>query len=162
MNTTMRDPLACDTHALNALLRGEMAAVETYTLVLGTSDDQEMITDLQKIRDEHSRAVRLLRDHVVRFGGNPVESPGPWSAFAAVGFAIVATQSMRISASDVCPAVACLAIVGPISAQRVTQHLAAWPGSSRLGGQGVVLVALALQFVMLLAGAAATLMAAVA
>ena len=51
MNTTMRDPLACDTHALNALLRGEMAAVETYTLVLGTSDDQEMIADLQKIPD---------------------------------------------------------------------------------------------------------------
>ena len=84
MNTTMHDPLTCDTHALNALLRGEMAAVETYTQVLGTSDDQEMIADLQKIRDEHSRAVRLLRDHVVRFGGNPVESPGPWSAFAAV------------------------------------------------------------------------------
>ena len=83
MNTTMHDPLTCDTHALNALLRGELAAVETYTQALGTSDDQEMIADLQKIRDDHSRAVRLLRDQVVQFGGVPADSSGPWSAFTA-------------------------------------------------------------------------------
>ena len=83
MNSTFHDPLASDTHSLNALLRGEMAAVETYTQALATSADQEMIADLQKIRDEHSRAVRLLRDHVVRFGGVPTDSPGPWSAFTA-------------------------------------------------------------------------------
>ena len=83
MSTTMHDPFTCDTQALNTLLRGEMAAVETYTQALGTSDDQEMIADLQKIRDEHSRSVRVLRDQVVRFAGTPSESPGPWGAFAS-------------------------------------------------------------------------------
>jgi hypothetical protein len=35
--------------------------------------------------------------------------------------------------------------------QRVTQHLSNWPGGSRMGGQAVVLAALALQFVTLFA-----------
>lgn len=83
MNPTVNDPPTSVTHALNTLLRGELAAVETYTQALGTSDDPEMIGDLQKIRDEHSRAVRVLRDHVVRFGGVPADSPGPWSAYTA-------------------------------------------------------------------------------
>ncbi len=88
MNTTISDPLVCDTTALNSLLRGEMAAVETYTQALGTCGDQEMIADLQKIRDEHSRAVRVLRDHVIGFGGLPTDSPGPWGAFATAVTAV--------------------------------------------------------------------------
>ncbi|HUK63679.1 MAG TPA: hypothetical protein VLV15_10100, partial [Dongiaceae bacterium] len=47
------------------------------------------------------------------------------------------------------PTVAVLAVVGPISAHRLTQHLAAWPGSTRLGGQGVLLTSMALQYFML-------------
>lgn len=81
-----------------------------------------------------------------------------WSAVMLVGLALLSTQSVRISPQDLAPALVALAILGPISAQRVTQHLAAWPGSSRFGGQGVVLVALMLQFVMLLAGASAILL----
>jgi len=81
-----------------------------------------------------------------------------WSAAAIVVVALLSTQSLRVSPQDLSPALVALAIIGPISAQRVTQHLAAWPGSSRLGGQGVVLVALTLQFVMLLAGATAVLL----
>jgi hypothetical protein len=34
--------------------------------------------------------------------------------------------------------------------QRITGHLSAWPGSTRLAGRGVVLAALALQFVVFL------------
>jgi hypothetical protein len=73
-----------------------------------------------------------------------------WMAFAALGAGIVASQSAIGAADALRPVVVALAIVGPISIQRVTTHLAAWPGSSRLGGQGVVLTALALQFLMLL------------
>ncbi|QJW99680.1 ferritin-like domain-containing protein [Frigoriglobus tundricola] len=83
MNTTMYDPLTSDTTALNALLRGEMAAVEAYTRALGLFGDDELIGDLQKIRDDHSRAVRLLRDRVVQLAGVPAESSGAWSAFGA-------------------------------------------------------------------------------
>jgi len=81
-----------------------------------------------------------------------------WGAFAAVGFSLLATQNLRVSARDLLPALVALAIVGPISAQRVIQHLAAWPGSSRLGGQTVVMAALVLQFVMLIAGATAVVL----
>jgi hypothetical protein len=73
----------CDIDALNPLLRGEMAAVETYTQALGKFDDLNVIADLQKIRDEHSKVVRALRDHVIEFGGHPAESTGPWGAFTS-------------------------------------------------------------------------------
>ena len=81
-----------------------------------------------------------------------------WCAATLVTLALLSTQSVRVSPQDLAPALVALAILGPISAQRVTQHLAAWPGSNRFGGQGVVLVALMLQFVMLLAGASAVLL----
>lgn len=86
MNATIDQPNGCDTDALNALLRGELSAVETYTRAMSTFDDLELIADLQQIRDEHSRAVRELRDRVVAFGGTPADSSGVWGAFtAAVG-----------------------------------------------------------------------------
>src|SRR5205809_2284422 len=90
MNARSYEPRARDTAALNALLRGEMAAVDTYTQAMGLFDDERLIADLQKIRDEHRRAVRELRDQVVRAGGTPVglgpsPSAGPRGATKAVG-----------------------------------------------------------------------------
>ena len=81
MHATTDHEHGCDIDALNSLLRGEMAAVETYTQALGQFDDQTVIADLQKIRDEHSKAVRELRDLVIGFGGHPAASTGPWGAF---------------------------------------------------------------------------------
>ena len=83
MNATIDEPRGCDTDALNLLLRGEMSAVETYTQALGKFDDLLVIADLQKIRDEHSKAVRELRDHVIQFGGRPAEPTGPWGTFTS-------------------------------------------------------------------------------
>jgi len=83
MGTATHDPRAGTADALNSLLRGEMSAVETYTQAMGKFDDETTITDLQKIRDEHGRAVRMLRDYVVAFGAHPAEGTGPWGAFAA-------------------------------------------------------------------------------
>jgi hypothetical protein len=74
-----------------------------------------------------------------------------WLSFAALGAGIGATQSLTGAAGALRPAAVVLAIVGPIAIQRVTQHLSTWPGSSRLGGRGLVLTALALQLLMLLA-----------
>jgi hypothetical protein len=59
---------AIDTATLHALLNGELAAVEVYTQVMGTFDDELVIADLQRIRDEHRRSVRELRDHIVGLG----------------------------------------------------------------------------------------------
>jgi len=81
MHATIDHGHECDIDALNSMLRGEMAAVETYTQAVGKFDDLTVIADLQKIRDEHSKAVRELRDLVIRFGGHPAESTGPWGAF---------------------------------------------------------------------------------
>jgi len=86
MNTTLTDEQTSDTETLNALLRSEMSAVETYTEAMGKFNDQLVIADLQKIRDEHSRAVRELRDHVVRSGGRPSDGPKAWGVFiSAIG-----------------------------------------------------------------------------
>lgn len=72
----------CDTDALNGLLRDEVAAVEAYTRALGHFDDPFLVADLQKIRDDHSRAVRELRDRVVQFGGEPASDAGCWGPVA--------------------------------------------------------------------------------
>jgi hypothetical protein len=68
---------------------------------------------------------------------------------AMLVIAVAATQSTLASPGAMVYSVAGLALIGPISMQRVTQHLATWPGSNRLGGQGIVLTALILQFVAL-------------
>jgi len=75
---------ACDTDTLNCLLRGQLSAVETYDRAMEKLEDQHVLADLHRIREEHARAASLLREKVIQFGGMPVESPGPWSAFTAV------------------------------------------------------------------------------
>lgn len=84
MNALEHEPTTCDPESVNALLRGEQSAVETYTQAMGKFEDQELIADLQKIRDEHSRAVRVLRDQVIGLGGVPSEGTGLWGTFAAL------------------------------------------------------------------------------
>jgi hypothetical protein len=73
-----------------------------------------------------------------------------WMTFATIGGALLATQTSTPDALALLPLALALAIVGPIAMQRVAKHLSAWPGSTRLAGQGVVLVALALQFTALI------------
>jgi len=69
---------------------------------------------------------------------------------AMVGVGLLATQSARVGPQALIPTVTVLAILGPLSMQRVTKHLSSWPGSTRVAGQGVVQAALALQFFMFL------------
>lgn len=73
----------CDTDALNLLLRGELSAVETYTQAMSKFEDQQVIANLQRIREEHTRAVQEWRERVVHFGGTPSESSGAWGTFAS-------------------------------------------------------------------------------
>lgn len=73
-----------------------------------------------------------------------------WMGLAALASGLVATQSRAAGPEALMPVVVSLALLGPVSMQRLTRHLSSWPGSSRLGGQGVVLAALALQFVVFL------------
>lgn len=74
---------SCDIEALNSLLRGEISAVETYDEALAKFTAEAIATDLQRIRDEHQRAVVALRDRVAAFGGTPAHGSGGWGGFAS-------------------------------------------------------------------------------
>jgi len=73
----------CDIDVLNALLRGEVAAVETYDLVIPKFEGQPQAADLEHIRAEHADAAEMLRDRVRHFGGDPAETSGAWGKFTA-------------------------------------------------------------------------------
>lgn len=84
---------------------------------------------------------------------------GLWMCFglAALVEGLVATQTSGFGSEALIPSLVALALLGPVSMQRVLGHLAAWPGSNRLAGQGVVLTALTLQFVMFFASSLASM-----
>jgi uncharacterized protein (TIGR02284 family) len=68
---------------LNRLLRGERAAVETYTQALEKVGQEIGGASLRDISREHQHAAELLPEHVLRFGGEPETSSGAWGAFAS-------------------------------------------------------------------------------
>lgn len=84
----------------------------------------------------------------------PWRGPGgmwPCIGLAAVASGVLATQTTAPDPQAMAICVAALALVGPISMHRVTQHLSTWPDSTRMSGEAVVLVAVVLQFVALYA-----------
>jgi uncharacterized protein (TIGR02284 family) len=78
MQTTSTNPIS----ALNSLLRGELAATETYQQALATVQDQPGTDDLRKIHAEHREAANQLRQYVHHFGGQPDQGSGVWGTFA--------------------------------------------------------------------------------
>jgi hypothetical protein len=77
------ETVVCDIDALNALLRGEVAAVETYDQVIAKFDGQPQAVELQHIRDEHDESAAVLRERVRHFGGDPAEGSGLWGKLTA-------------------------------------------------------------------------------
>jgi hypothetical protein len=86
--------------------------------------------------------------------------PQPWRGpgglwlclcLAALGAGMVATQGSDGAPGAALTCVAALGLIGPMALKYVTGHLAAWPGSNRIGGESVLFVTLMLQFVALLA-----------
>ena len=69
--------------SLSVLLRNELAAVEAYEKAMSCLEDEQVLADLQTIRDDHARAADLLLGEVEDNGDDPPESPGPWSTVAA-------------------------------------------------------------------------------
>jgi len=74
------DDQECET--LNILLLSELAAVEAYERTMSHIEDQQVLADLEKIRDEHVRAVTALRSLVLDRGDVPPKCTGPWSTVA--------------------------------------------------------------------------------
>lgn len=67
---------------LNAFLRGEISAVETYRMALDKVQGSQYRSVLQDNLRSHERRVNLLRDCVSRCGGQPSTGSGAWGAFA--------------------------------------------------------------------------------
>ena len=69
--------------ALNELLRGELAAVETYDQALPLlHEDPAAAADLKECRSSHHDRVFLLRNAIIQAGGEPDDSAGAWGVFA--------------------------------------------------------------------------------
>jgi len=67
---------------LNSLLRGELAATETYQQALAKVGDEPGTSDLRQIHHEHRSAANTLRQHVHQHGGQPDQDSGAWGTFA--------------------------------------------------------------------------------
>lgn len=128
---------------LNGLLRGELAATETYQQALQQVDSEHGAAQLALIRDEHSEAVSLLRKHIREFGGDPETSSGSWGTFAKAvestaqifgNAAALATLKQgeeagiasyeRAAAEDLLP-LACKTMITTVLLPRTRAHLAA-------------------------------------
>jgi uncharacterized protein (TIGR02284 family) len=70
------------TDTLNGLLRGELAATETYQQALAQVGDEPGAADLRRIHAEHREAANTLRQHVHSHGGKPDQGSGAWGGFA--------------------------------------------------------------------------------
>lgn len=72
---------------INSLLRGEIAAVETYRMALDQVQDSDQVamdnlSILRQIEDEHETAAEALRRRIADLGGEPAGSSGAWGAWA--------------------------------------------------------------------------------
>src|SRR4051794_27644277 len=67
---------------LNSLLRGEIAATETYQQALEKVGDEPEAAELRRIHKEHREAANELRQHVRGHGEVPDHGSGAWGAFA--------------------------------------------------------------------------------
>jgi uncharacterized protein (TIGR02284 family) len=70
------------TDTLNRLLRGELAATETYQQAMEKWGSETGAAELRRIHDEHRDSANTLRQHVHGKGGKPDQGSGAWGAFA--------------------------------------------------------------------------------
>jgi hypothetical protein len=70
------------TNTCNALLRGELSAIETYTQAIEKFGPDAGGSPLEGIRADHAANAELLRKLVGECGEEPATSSGPWGSFA--------------------------------------------------------------------------------
>lgn len=76
---------AGEVDTLNSLLRGEIAAVETYDQAIEKLHDSDEYLDaqsLRRIREEHADHVAKLQTRIRAHGGEPSDGAGAWGVFA--------------------------------------------------------------------------------
>jgi uncharacterized protein (TIGR02284 family) len=66
----------------NSLLRGEIAATETYQQAMDKLKGEPEIGELRRIHGEHREAADALRQHVHMQGGQHDQGSGAWGVWA--------------------------------------------------------------------------------
>jgi len=79
--SAVKDPLAPT--QMDDLIRGEMAAVKSYTTVLGSIKDEKEKAKLEIIRKDHENAVSKLKSYAPAEVKEDAKSSGAWGAFAS-------------------------------------------------------------------------------
>jgi hypothetical protein len=72
---------------LNALLRGEIAAIGTYDQALASIGEKaplEAVEMVKRFASEHRRSLLTLKAALYSLGAEPPENGGAWGAFARV------------------------------------------------------------------------------
>lgn len=64
--------------SLGSLVKGEMAAVETYKQALEKVGDEDGGDDLRRIESEHEDAVRVLSERLEELAVEPPKDSGIW------------------------------------------------------------------------------------
>jgi hypothetical protein len=70
------------TSTCNALLRGELSAIETYTQAIKKFGDSTGDSILESIREDHEASADALREVIGESGEVATTSSGPWGTFA--------------------------------------------------------------------------------
>jgi hypothetical protein len=81
-----------------------------------------------------------------------------WSGVASLLAGLIASQVSGVAGVALVPCIVSFALLGPIAADKVIEHVSAWPGSTRRAGEGVLFAALLLQLALFLSGASRTLL----
>jgi hypothetical protein len=81
---TVAEPSQRDVRQLNSFLRGELSAIETYTQAIEKIENAKIRSELEQCRSSHRKRANLLREYIIRLGGDPAESSGIWGGFAKV------------------------------------------------------------------------------
>lgn len=81
METQAHDPQA-DIEQLNAFLRDELSAVETYQQCLEKIERPEIASSLADLQKSHQKRVSLLSDRIQELGGTPRRDSGVWGSFS--------------------------------------------------------------------------------
>jgi demethoxyubiquinone hydroxylase (CLK1/Coq7/Cat5 family) len=76
--TSTEQSISC----LNALLRGELAATETYQQAIAKMEGTKDESDLRQIHDEHREVANALRQHIHECGGQPDQGSGAWGTWS--------------------------------------------------------------------------------
>ena len=78
MSTAASFVHAATVNCLNALLRNELSAVETYQQALSEPADESRSCALQALATEHAEAAQALKTRIEELGAVPVSGSGMW------------------------------------------------------------------------------------